>query len=102
MMSEATDESGSAPRRRPRRPSPTELLARASDQFTDVTGNAVESVSALHRTGNGWQLNLEVVELTKIPDTQSVMATYQVQLDNSGEFVSYERLRRYARGQIDQ
>ncbi|MFG2138409.1 gas vesicle protein [Streptomyces sp. NPDC048650] len=59
------------------------------------------SVSALKATDNGWSADVEVVEIERIPDTASVMASYRVHLDEQGELVGYERVRRYARGQID-
>jgi hypothetical protein len=49
----------------------------------------------------GWELHVEVVELERIPETTSVLATYAVRLDSAGRFLGYERLRRYTRGQID-
>ena len=59
-----------------------------------------ESISAFKATEDGWQLSVEVVEVARIPDTTSILATYSVQLDSHGELVGYERLGRYARGQI--
>jgi len=58
-------------------------------------------VSAFGKTDEGWELDVEVVELERIPDTTSVLASYKVRLEQNGEFVGYERLRRYSRGQID-
>jgi hypothetical protein len=36
-----------------------------------------------------------------VPSTTSVMATYRVDLDGSGELTGYERLRRFSRGAVD-
>ncbi len=44
---------------------------------------------------------MEVVEIEKIPDTMSVMASYRVSLDGQGQLMGYERIRRYSRGQVD-
>lgn len=83
------------------RRSTAELLRMARTQFEEITGRTVEAVSAFTKSDQGWEFNVEVVELSRIPDTTSVMATYAVCLDSDGEFASYQRLRRYARGQID-
>ena len=78
-----------------------ELAAMAREQFEQITGREVEAISALMKRDQGWELHVEVVELERIPDTTSVMATYAVRLDSAGRFLGYERLRRYTRGQVD-
>jgi hypothetical protein len=86
----------------PRRPSAVAVIRKASEQFRMVTQHEAESVSALSQSDDGWELNIEVVEVPRIPETTSVMATYVVRLDSHGDLASYERLRRYSRGQLDQ
>jgi hypothetical protein len=44
-------------------------------------------------------LQVEVVEVARIPDSTSVMATYEVQASDDGELLSYRRVRRYYRNQ---
>lgn len=73
----------------------------AAEQLAQLLGRAPESVSALKPVEDGWQADVEVMELERIPDTTSVMASYRVTLDEDGELVAYERVRRYTRGQID-
>ncbi len=73
----------------------------AAEQLTELIGRAPDSISALKPTNDGWEADVEVLELERVPDTTSVMATYRVTLDKEGDLVSYERTRRYTRGQID-
>ncbi|MFF3446191.1 gas vesicle protein [Streptomyces sp. NPDC002667] len=73
----------------------------AVEQLTSLLGRAPESVSAIRPTDDGWDADVEVLELERVPETTSVMATYRVTLDKEGELVAYERKRRYTRGQID-
>ncbi|MCP2168054.1 gas vesicle protein GvpO [Goodfellowiella coeruleoviolacea] len=73
----------------------------AREQFGEITGYHPESVSGLRRTEDGWLIQFEVVELERIPDTMSLLATYQVELDEDGDLVGYQRVRRYPRGQAD-
>jgi hypothetical protein len=87
---------------RRRAPSVVELVRRASAEFSEVTGADVESVSGVETTEDGWQIQLETVEVARIPDTTSVLASYRVRLDTDGELIGYSRIRRYARGQLDQ
>ncbi|GAA3367705.1 gas vesicle protein [Streptomyces sannanensis] len=73
----------------------------AAEQLKELLGRAPESVSALKPTDDGWEAAVEVLELERVPETTSVMASYRVTLDKEGNLVAYERTRRYTRGQID-
>ena len=76
-------------------------MRHAAEQLAELLGRVPESVSALKPTEDGWQADVEVVELERIPETTSVMASYRVTLDKRGDLEAYERIRRYTRGQID-
>ncbi|KIF77969.1 gas vesicle protein [Streptomyces sp. 150FB] len=76
-------------------------MRRAAGQLAELLRLEPSSVSALKATGEGWSAHVEVVEVEKVPDTASVMASYSVSLDGQGQLIGYERIRRYARGQID-
>jgi len=76
-------------------------MRKASAQLMEMLQCEPDSVSAVKATEDGWTADVEVVELERVPDTMSVMASYRVQLDPRGRLMSYERTRRYARGQID-
>ena len=84
-----------------RRLSAPQAMRHAAEQLAELLGRVPESVSALKPTEDGWQADVEVVELERIPETTSVMASYRVTLDRKGDLQSYERIRRYTRGQID-
>lgn len=73
----------------------------ASQQLQELLGRPPESISALRPTDDGWEAEVEVLELERIPETTSVLASYRVTLDAEGELMAYERIRRYTRGQID-
>ncbi|MFD5188563.1 gas vesicle protein [Streptomyces sp. NPDC058357] len=88
-------------KRAPRRVSAPQAMRYAAEQLQELLGRGPESVSALKPTEDGWQADVEVLELERVPGTTSVMASYRVLLDKGGELVSYERTRRYTRGQID-
>ncbi|WP_407285264.1 gas vesicle protein [Streptomyces sp. BP-8] len=94
-----TSEDGT--KRAARRVSASQALRRAAQQLQELLGRAPESVSAVKPTEDGWQADVEVLELERVPGTTSVMASYRVTLDEEGELMAYERTRRYTRGQID-
>ena len=81
------------------RPSPARIARAAAEQLTEIAGLEPDSISGLERTENGWLVRVEVVEVSRIPDSTSVMASYTVEVDGNGELQSYRREHRYYRNQ---
>jgi Gas vesicle synthesis protein GvpO len=79
----------------------TQALRAAAGQLAELLGTEPGAVSALKPTESGWCADVEIVEIARIPDTTSVMASYRVELDRRGQITGYERTRRYARGRVD-
>lgn len=91
-----------APRAEPsRRMSGSQVAEAAAQQLAELTSKDIEGVTALRRDDDGWQVELEVLELRRIPATTDVMAVYEVQVDDSGELQGYRRGHRYVRGQAE-
>ncbi|MFD7707239.1 gas vesicle protein GvpO [Streptomyces sp. NPDC059785] len=82
-------------------PKPMEILRHARAQLAELTGLTPESVSSFEQTEDGWILEVEVLEVVRVPDTMSLLATYQVELDHQGDLTGYRRIRRYERGRAD-
>ncbi|MFG3497685.1 gas vesicle protein [Streptomyces sp. NPDC047928] len=76
-------------------------LRLACEQLARLTGQTAESVSSFQRDEHGWRLTVEVLELPRVPDTTSLLASYEVELDSEGELTGYRRVRRYQRGRAD-
>jgi hypothetical protein len=74
---------------------------RAAKLVTALTGRRLESVISIERTDGGWRVGVEVVEVSRIPDSEDVLAVYDVRLDAGGDLMSYQRIRRYARGHLE-
>jgi len=79
--------------------SPVELARAARGQLAELTGRPAESVLGLHKDDDGWKVTVELVELRRVPNSTDLLGAYVVTLDDDGELVGYERLRRYQRGQ---
>ena len=96
----AAKRSSSAPRTEssPRKRRGPEIAADAARQLVELTGRDVEGVTSLERTDDGWRVEVEVLEVRRIPDTTDVLATYELTLDEDGDFEGYRRLHRYVRG----
>ena len=91
-----------APRAEPgRRMSASRIAEAAARQLGELTTKDVEGVTALQRTDEGWIVQLEVLELRRIPATTDVLAIYEVSVDSSGELEEYRRRGRYVRGQAE-
>jgi hypothetical protein len=74
---------------------------RAARFVARLSGRRPESVISIERKDEEWRVGVEVVEVSRIPDTADILAVYEVRLDADGDLVSYRRIRRYARGQLD-
>lgn len=91
--------SRSAPRAESRpTPSATELARSAARDLLELTGKQPEGITGLERTDDGWTVQVEVVEVSRIPNTTDVLAVYEITTDDRGQLQGYRRLRRYARG----
>jgi Gas vesicle synthesis protein GvpO len=82
-------------------PSMLARVRRVREQVRELTGCEPVSVSGLAAIDGGWELMVDVVELRRIPDTASLLATYRVTTDDTGEVAGYERLRRFNRSEAD-
>jgi Gas vesicle synthesis protein GvpO len=74
------------------------IASSAARQLLDLTGREAEGVVAISKNGDSWTVEVEVLELRRIPNTTDVLASYEVTVDNDGDLVGYKRLRRYTRG----
>jgi hypothetical protein len=90
---------GSAPRASaPKRPTALQVASEAARQLLELTGREAEGITGVERTDDGWQVQVEVVEVHRIPNTTDVLAVYELEVDEDGDVQGYRRLRRYARG----
>jgi|Tabmets5t2r1_1033131.scaffolds.fasta_scaffold00475_13 hypothetical protein len=78
-----------------------ELTEAALATIADLTGYEPESVAGLQWDGESWLVTVDVLELARIPNTTDVLASYVVQLDDSGGLLGYKRSRRFVRGQVE-
>jgi hypothetical protein len=86
----------------PNRKSGAEIAQAAVRQLRALAAKEVEGVTSLERTDDGWRLELDVLELRRVPNTTDVLATYEVLMDSDGDLDSYRRLHRYVRGSADE
>ena len=90
-------------RKSKRRSAGAKIAARAREELADMTGLEPEGVTSLEQAEDGtWQVTVELLELSRIPETDDMLGSYEVELDEDGEIIGYRRVRRYSRSQADQ
>ncbi|MCW2902351.1 MAG: hypothetical protein JWO67_4616 [Streptosporangiaceae bacterium] len=73
----------------------------AACYVAEMTGKEPENLTSVQRTDDrGWRVDVEVVELRRIPETTDLLSVYQAELDQDGTLQSYRRTQRYTRGQV--
>ena len=75
------------------------IAQRAKQQLAEVTGLKVDTVSGFDRQDKGWHVRVEFIEMKRIPEGTDVLATYEGVLDDEGNLLNYQRIRRYLRQQ---
>jgi hypothetical protein len=58
-----------------------EAINSAVEQLQSLLGLETSSVVAASRRGDGWEVMIELIERKAIPDTQDLLGTYDVLLD---------------------
>jgi Gas vesicle synthesis protein GvpO len=78
-----------------------ELTEAGRETIAELTGLEPQSVTGLEWDGESWLVTVDMLELSRIPETTDVIATYVVQLDPSGGLLGYRRSRRFVRGHVE-
>ena len=88
--------------RRPRRSRipGAKVAQHARRELAEITGLKAEAVTSLEQQDDGtWIVTVELLELSRVPETDDILGSYETELDESGELVGYRRVRRYPRSQ---
>lgn len=78
-----------------------QFARQAMDTLADLVGCPAEGITGIRRNEDGWVVEVEVLEVERVPETSDVLASYEVEIDNDGEIVEFRRLRRYLRTQTE-
>jgi hypothetical protein len=78
--------------------SASELSQAALTTVQELTGYKPEAVTGLEWDGEFWQVTVDALELSRIPNTTDMLASYVVQLDDGGTLRGFRRARRFQRG----
>ncbi|HEY6935175.1 MAG TPA: gas vesicle protein [Marmoricola sp.] len=79
----------------------SKMAQRTLKELESLVGCPAEGVVGVHKDGDGWVVEVEVLEIGRVPETTDVLATYEVTVDTDGELTGYHRVRRYLRAQVE-
>jgi len=78
-----------------------ELLGCPAEGVIGVRKNKPRERKGEDGSDDGWIVTVEVLEVGRVPETSDVLASYDVHVDQDGDVVEYERVRRYLRAQVE-
>jgi hypothetical protein len=78
-----------------------QAVTRAREQLEELLERPVESVSSFERTHDGWRAAFEVLQLSRVPESTDILASYEIELDDDLNLRGYHQVRRYHRSQAD-
>ncbi|MFG2041820.1 gas vesicle protein GvpO [Dactylosporangium sp. NPDC048998] len=100
MTARARREEEPEPRRR-EAPSPDDIARAGLHNIAGLTGKRTLGVTSLQRSEEGWVVEVEVLEDSRIPSSSDILGLYRIRLDVDGSVVAFSRIRRYSRGKGD-
>ena len=76
-----------------------ELSEQAKSQLAEITGLKPITVTGVLKDGQGWHIDLDMLEMSRIPPATDVLGDYEVLLDDNGNMLRFERKRTRLRGE---
>lgn len=77
-----------------------QIAQRAKEELTCLTGMKADTVTRMVKDEQGWHITVVLLEMHRIPISQDMLADYEVLLDEKGNLITYQRVRRYLRQQV--
>ena len=68
------------------------IVQKARTQLAALTGLGVGSTVSSRKDDTGWVVRVEVVEKRSLPDSQDILAMYEVTLDEAGGMLNFARI----------
>ncbi len=70
----------------------SDLVQRARQQLQSLTGLELGTTVSARKDKDGWRVEVEVVEKKSIPDSQDVLAVYELTVDEDGSVQDFTRV----------
>jgi len=69
-----------------------EVIEQARQQLGRLTGLELGSTVSVRKEDRQWRLRVEVLEKKSMPDSQDLLATYDVAVDEEGRVLDFSRV----------
>ena len=76
------------------------VARRGARAISELTGLKVSTIVGIRKVDAGWEVGLELVEKESIPRGMDILGLYRVRVNNSGEVLDFERVRRRRRQDV--
>jgi len=74
------------------------LAEQAKSQLAEITGLKPITVTGTFKDERGWHIEMDMLEMSRIPPATDVLGDYDVLMDEDGDMVKFERKRTRLRG----
>jgi hypothetical protein len=77
-----------------------QAIAQAIEKIRQLTGlKLVGVIGVIPDEERNYQVKIEVIERTGIPDTMDILGLYEINLDRNGNLINYSRVDMRKRGE---
>jgi hypothetical protein len=77
----------------------TSLAERAKQQLAEVTGFSPVAAVGGFKDEEGWHITVDMLEMSRLPESTDIIGTYAVILDAEGNMVKFEKKQSRLRGE---
>jgi hypothetical protein len=77
-----------------------ELVRNAREKLAALTGLPISSTLSIRKDECTWRLQVEVVEKRSLPDSQDILAIYEMTMDEEGNVIDFSRVGMRRRGDV--
>ena len=77
-----------------------DLVKKAREQLRELTGLKLGSTVSVRKGESNWCVQVEVVEKNSIPDSQDILATYELSVDDEGNVQNFTRVGMRRRAEV--
>ena len=75
------------------------LAEQVKNQMAEVTGLKPVTVTEIFKDDQGWRISLDMLEMSRIPNSTDLIGEYETVLDEAGNMLKFERKATRLRGE---
>ena len=70
----------------------SDMVEKVRQEFQTLTNLKLGSTLSARKDENGWHVQVEAIEKESIPDSQDILANYELNADEDGNVVDFARI----------